>query len=51
MGHPKWQLQLLASLLFRLFDAAKPGPVGWADQLFKAPFRPGPWLAGRAWAS
>ena len=22
-------------LLFRIFDAAKPGPVAWADQLFK----------------
>jgi phosphatidylglycerophosphatase A len=21
--------------LFRYFDAAKPGPVGWADRLFK----------------
>jgi phosphatidylglycerophosphatase A len=26
--------QLLAFALFRLFDAAKPGPVGWADRLF-----------------
>lgn len=25
--------QLLAFALFRLFDAAKPGPVGWADRL------------------
>jgi phosphatidylglycerophosphatase A len=23
---------LLAFLLFRLFDIAKPGPVGWADR-------------------
>ena len=27
--------QLGAFALFRLFDAAKPGPVRWADQLFK----------------
>ena len=27
--------QLAAFLLFRFFDAAKPGPVAWADQLFK----------------
>lgn len=27
--------QLWAFALFRLFDAAKPGPVAWADQLFK----------------
>lgn len=32
-------MQLAAFLLFRLFDAAKPGPVGWADRLFKV--RPG----------
>lgn len=31
-----WWGQLLAFALFRLFDAAKPGPVRWADQLFKA---------------
>lgn len=29
-----WQ-QLAAFLLFRFFDAAKPGPVRWADSLFK----------------
>jgi phosphatidylglycerophosphatase A len=28
--------QLIAFALFRVFDAAKPGPVGWADRLFKA---------------
>jgi phosphatidylglycerophosphatase A len=28
-----WE-QLAAFALFRIFDAAKPGPVGWADQLF-----------------
>ncbi len=27
--------QVAAFALFRFFDAAKPGPVGWADQLFK----------------
>lgn len=27
--------QLLAFVLFRFFDALKPGPVAWADQLFK----------------
>jgi phosphatidylglycerophosphatase A len=26
--------QLAAFALFRYFDAAKPGPVGWADRLF-----------------
>ena len=27
--------QLAAFLLFRFFDAVKPGPVAWADQAFK----------------
>jgi phosphatidylglycerophosphatase A len=27
--------QFAAFVLFRIFDAAKPGPVAWADQLFK----------------
>ncbi len=27
--------QLAAFVLFRFFDAAKPGPVAWADRLFK----------------
>lgn len=31
--------QLGAFALFRYFDAAKPGPVGWADRLYK--LRPG----------
>lgn len=31
--------QAAAFGLFRFFDAAKPGPVGWADRLFK--LRPG----------
>jgi phosphatidylglycerophosphatase A len=26
--------QLMAFLLFRFFDAVKPGPVGWADRVF-----------------
>ncbi len=30
---PLWQV--LAFALFRFFDAAKPGPVRWADQVFK----------------
>ena len=30
-----WLGQLVAFGLFRFFDAAKPGPVGWADRLFK----------------
>jgi len=34
-----WWLQLTAFALFRYFDAAKPGPVGWADRRFK--LRPG----------
>jgi len=29
-----WLAQLCAFALFRYFDAAKPGPVRWADQLF-----------------
>ena len=28
-------LQTVAFLLFRFFDAVKPGPVAWADSLFK----------------
>jgi phosphatidylglycerophosphatase A len=27
--------QVVAFVLFRVFDAAKPGPVAWADKLFK----------------
>jgi len=30
-----WKMQCVAFVLFRFFDAAKPGPVAWADQLFK----------------
>jgi phosphatidylglycerophosphatase A len=29
-----WGTQLAAFVLFRLFDALKPGPVGWADRQF-----------------
>jgi phosphatidylglycerophosphatase A len=36
IGPASWLAQLVAFGLFRLFDAAKPGPVGWADRLFKA---------------
>ena len=27
--------QAVAFVLFRIFDAAKPGPVAWADALYK----------------
>lgn len=30
-----WLTQLAAFVLFRYFDAAKPGPVAWADRRFK----------------
>lgn len=36
MGPSSGLAQLVAFGLFRLFDAAKPGPVGWADRCFKA---------------
>ncbi|WP_225782340.1 phosphatidylglycerophosphatase A [Xenophilus sp. Marseille-Q4582] len=40
-------MQATAFLLFRFFDAAKPGPVGWADQRFKPlPGQPRWWRAG-----
>jgi phosphatidylglycerophosphatase A len=39
--------QAVAFGLFRFFDAAKPGPVGWADGLFKsADNRPPGWAQG-----
>jgi phosphatidylglycerophosphatase A len=40
--------QLVAFALFRFFDAAKPGPVGWADRLFKRRRRDAPvgWAQG-----
>jgi phosphatidylglycerophosphatase A len=30
-----WAMQLAAFLLFRFFDAVKPGPIGWVDRRFK----------------
>jgi phosphatidylglycerophosphatase A len=30
-----WKDQLAAFVLFRFFDAVKPGPVAWADRQFK----------------
>ena len=40
-------LQLVAFALFRFFDAVKPGPVAWADRLFKpAPGQPPGWRQG-----
>jgi hypothetical protein len=42
--------QAAAFVLFRYFDAAKPGPVRWADRLFK--LQPGrPSAGARASAS
>lgn len=42
-----WRGQLLAFVAFRFFDAVKPGPVGWADRLFKgAPGQPIGWAQG-----
>ena len=35
--------QAVAFALFRYFDAAKPGPVGWADQAFKGDGWRGGW--------
>ena len=35
--------QVIAFALFRFFDAAKPGPVGWADQVFKGTGARGGW--------
>ena len=37
--------EVVAFGLFRYFDAAKPGPVGWADRLFK--LRPGQTIGWR----
>lgn len=31
-----WWAQLIAFVLFRAFDVAKPGPVGWVDKRFKS---------------
>lgn len=44
MPAPLW-VQVAAFVLFRYFDAAKPGPVGWADRLFK--LRPGETIGWR----
>jgi phosphatidylglycerophosphatase A len=42
-----WLAQLLAFGLFRFFDAAKPGPIGWADRRFKpAPGAAVGWVQG-----
>ena len=42
-----WLMQLAAFLLFRYFDAAKPGPVGWADRHYKLqPGQPILWRQG-----
>ncbi|MNR67942.1 phosphatidylglycerophosphatase A [compost metagenome] len=30
-----WMMQLAAFLLFRFFDAVKPGPIAWVDRRFK----------------
>ncbi|MBT9489789.1 MAG: phosphatidylglycerophosphatase A [Rubrivivax sp.] len=39
--------QAVAFVLFRIFDAAKPGPVGWADRRFKPrPGQPIGWREG-----
>ena len=35
--------QCVAFALFRFFDAAKPGPVGWADRVFKGAGWRGGW--------
>jgi phosphatidylglycerophosphatase A len=40
-----WTLQLLAFALFRFFDIAKPGPIGWTDRRFK--LRPGEAIGAR----
>ena len=37
--------QAVAFALFRFFDAVKPGPVGWADRLFK--LKPGQAIGAR----
>jgi phosphatidylglycerophosphatase A len=42
-----WWMQCLAFALFRFFDTVKPGPVGWADRLFKLrPGQPIGWAQG-----
>ena len=41
-------MQCAAFVLFRFFDAVKPGPVAWADQRFKKNRHGGPigWAQG-----
>lgn len=47
IGPVDWRGQLLAFVTFRFFDAVKPGPVGWADRLFKLkPGQPIGWAQG-----
>lgn len=47
IGPVGWWGQAAAFALFRYFDAAKPGPVAWADGLFKArPGEPIGWAQG-----
>lgn len=47
IGPSSWLAQLVAFALFRFFDAVKPGPVGWADRLFKTERRTAiDWRAG-----
>lgn len=47
LGTPSFWLQFGAFATFRYFDAVKPGPVRWADQLFKPkPGRPISWRQG-----
>lgn len=47
IGPSDWRGQLIAFVAFRFFDAAKPGPVGWADQRFKRqPGQPIGWAQG-----
>ena len=40
---PHWGWQIVAFALFRFFDAVKPGPVAWADQVFKGTGWRGGW--------
>lgn len=35
LGDASWPWQWAGFVLFRAFDALKPGPVGWADRAFK----------------
>ena len=42
-GWAHWCWQLFAFVLFRFFDAVKPGPVRWADRVFKGEGWRGGW--------